>query len=499
MANWNRYFNDYYYPENTQADAPEKILYLFIRDALCDNSYDREIKKKNDENWMNLFNEVKIKDVSDDFKEHFYNHYIIELRGGTGAAFPVPFHSDVACFYRPYFKKSGRPMDNKGFSNKFLLLFFSKDGGVNYDLIKDFWNTLKSTDGLNYLERYILEKIDNHHKKEFVLKSKEVLESEIDIDINKFRCKYQLVLFQSDLRFVLDLNLSRVDKINWIQNLIYFHFSSYMLRSYKIIKEEEINFNDRNDICLKCSGLHDCPFKGMVNTQSNISGNTNRETKEIQQHYTVISNDIFLKGYYRFIAFNQLRDTYYKIKLTEADNLSEISQLFNNDPDKFTSVVKNKLSEESDKLNEYIDINSYFDNFKASSDNIFSLVTQIYKDYYEKEGSSSPNSATIQVYNKLAGDKMGCKYLRVQRRRNAVNFYLLKSDFLTFITNIIVRDKNQILLEDYWDEMKERGFTYVSQREKRNIEEQLSLLGHLEKKSDAGESLFVTKTVEEAK
>ncbi|MFW5891716.1 MAG: DNA phosphorothioation-dependent restriction protein DptG, partial [bacterium] len=458
------------------------------------------IKKTNDKNWMNLFDEVRENDIPNwNLRNQFYNHYMIELREGTGAAFPVPFHADIACYYRPHFKKSGRPMDNKGFSNKFLLLFFSKDGGINYDLIRDFWDTLKSKKGLNYLERYILEKINSQHNEEFRLRSKEVLESKIDIDIDKFRCRYQIDLFQNDLRFVLDLNLSRVDKINWIQNLIYFHFSTYMLRSYKLIKEEEINFNDSNDICLKCEGLHTCPYKGLVNTQSNISGNTNRETKEIQQHYTVISNDIFLKGYYRFIAFNQLRDTYQQITSNEAKNLNEISQLFNNNPARFSDAIKSKLSQESYSLNEYLDIESYFDNFNTNSDNIFSLVTQIYKDYYEKKGSRSPNSATIQVYNKLAGDKMGCKYLRIQRRRNAVNFYLLKSDFLTFITNIIVRDKNQILLEDYWDEMKERGFTYASQREKRNIEEQLSLLGHLERKSDAGESLFVTKTVEEAK
>jgi len=495
MANWNAYINDYYYPENTQADAPEKILYLFIRDALCKNSNNKEISKPLDNNWTNIFQEVNIK-TNKNIRKNFLTHYIIKLRQGTGASFPVPFHADIACYYKPIYKKSGRPMDNKGFSNKFLLLFMYKDGEINYRLIQKFWDTLKSDKGLNYIERYILEKIEEETDYPFELKSKELLESSIDINLDKFKCKYQPEIFQKDLDFVLDLNLSRVDKINWIQNLFYYHFSSFMLRIYKIIKEEEINFNnlDKVDHCSKCRGLDDCPFKGMINTQSNISGNTNRETKEIKQHYKIISNDIFINGYYRFIAFNQLVKTFKAIKSREPNNLKEISELYKDNKKEFIYKIKKRLNSDKYKLNELCDIQDYFADF--DSKNIFSIVTELYKDYYELKATRTPNSATVQVFNKLAGDKMGCKYLRIQRRRGATNFFLLKSDFLTFITNIIVGKQNQMLLKNYWEQMRIRGFTYASQREKKYIEEQLALLGHLEKKSDAGESIFVKKTVE---
>ncbi|MFW6015628.1 MAG: DNA phosphorothioation-dependent restriction protein DptG [bacterium] len=496
MPHWNQYINDFYYPKNTSDDAPEKILYFFIREGLCKNpDINEDISRTEDTNWEELFKKVKFNEGSR-ITKYFKEHYLIQLRGGTGGVFPVPFHSSIPNTFMPMSKNSDRKLDNKGFNKKFLFLFLNDGKNINYKLIQKLWKTLSTDEGLNYYERFLLEQIRIKNGISYELKSFEDIQSDIkglSLDIKKFKCKYQPKQFQQDLSFILKLKLSRVDKINWIQDLIYFHFSTYMYRIYWIIKKEEENFlNDESDYCSRCTGLTDCPAKGRIITKSSLSGNTNRETKQIKQCYRKIKNDILIKGYYRFIALNQLIRTYNYIKDEKPKGIRDIASLYKNKTQEFIKVTKDRLKTYT-KLTEQINIDNYINEDMIL--NLFTVIYEIYKEYYELINSRSADTATVQVYNKLAGDKMGCKYLRFRTRGE--NFYFLNNDFLSFITNIILNNNKQILIHDFWRECNLRGFTYASNREKLNIERQLSNLGHLEKKSDAGESLYVTKTVEE--
>ena len=91
---------------------------------------------------------------------------------------------------------------------------------------------------------------------------------------------------------------------------------------------------------------------------------------------------------------------------------------------------------------------------------------------------------------------MGCGYLNISTSGKSHKFEF-SSKFLTFITNIIIgsQGNNKMLLDDFWDKIKQKGFIYASEREKLKIEQQLVHLGMLEKKSDAGESIYIKKTV----
>ncbi|MGM0410436.1 MAG: DNA phosphorothioation-dependent restriction protein DptG [Bacillota bacterium] len=491
--NWNRYINDFYYPKNTSADAPEKILYFFIREGLCSNPQDIGIAKNEESNWKNLFKEVDFKLDNKRIKRYFIDHYLIRLQRGRKGVFPVPFHIDIPSTFKPYSSKSGRDMKNKGFDSKFLFAFFYDGKEINYNLIQKLWDVLSNEEGLNFYERFLLEKVKKlqNTNNEYKLKSKEQIKSEINFDINKFKCQYQPRQFQNDLNYILELPLARVEKINWIQNLIYFHFSTYMLRIFYIIKQEENSFLVNNsDCCSNCQGLNECKFNGFVMIKSSLTGN-NREFKSIKQQYRKIRNDILIKGYYRFIAFNQLKKTYQKINDGESPNsLKDIKKLYKNETKNFITTTYERLSNYKDLI-EIINIENF--NVDKDNGNLFRSIYEMYKKYYEIKESRSANNATTQVYNKLAGDKMGCDYLRSAGRGG--NYYRLSNDFLSFITNVILGSKHQMLLEDFWNEMQIRGFTYPSQREKDSIEKQLSLLGHLDRKSDAGESQYVQKTI----
>ncbi|WP_027340231.1 DNA phosphorothioation-dependent restriction protein DptG [Halonatronum saccharophilum] len=494
MARWNKYINDFYYPENTSADAPEKILYFFIRKGLCSNIEDVGIARGKEDEWRKIFEEIEFESNIKGLKNDFIDHYLIRLQQGRKGVFPVPFHVDIPSTFRPYSSKSGRNMTNKGFSSKFLLTFFYNGQGINYELIQKLWDVLANEEGLNYYERFLLEgvrKLKNGTEM-YKLKSKETIEKELNKKIDKFKCKYQTKQFQRDLKYILDLSLPRVEKINWIQNLMYFHLSTYMLRIFYIIKKEEEDFlNADMDYCSRCKGLNECPFKSRVITKSSLTGN-NREFKFIKQEYKMLMNDVLIKGYYRFIAFNQLIETYKNLNNgKEPENSRDISKLYKERQKEFIAVTYRRLSS-YDKLIELVDLEDF--SLDSVDNNIFNIIYEIYKRYYEVKGSRSANNATIQVYNKLAGDKMGCNYLRSGGRGD--NYYRLDTEFLSFITNIIIGSEHQqMLLEDFWNELQIRGFTYSSKREKESIEKQLSLLGHLDRKSDAGESQYVKKTI----
>lgn len=494
MARWNRYINDFYYPENTSADAPEKILYFFIREGLCANTEDIGIARGEEDKWREIFEDIEFESNKKGLKNNFIDHYLIRLQDGRKGVFPVPFHAEVPATFRPYSSDSKDNLGNRGFSSKFLFTFFYDVEGINYELIQKLWNVLSSEKGLNYYERFLLEGVRKlkDGTEEYKLKSKEEIEKELNKRIDKFKCKYQPEQFQRDLKYILDLPLPRVEKINWIQNLMYLHLSSYMLRIFYIIKrEEELFLTADVDSCSKCNGLSECPFKGKIMTKSSLTGN-NREFKFIKQEYRRLMNDVLIKGYYRFIAFNQLKETYKTLNQGEGPKgLEDISQLYKEKSKEFIAVTYKRLSK-YDNLTELVNFEEF--SIESAGNNIFNVVYEIYKRYYEVKGSRSANNATIQVYNKLAGDKMGCNYLRSAGRGD--NYYRFDTEFLSFITNIILGSKRQqMLLEDFWNQLQIRGFTYSSKREKESIEKQLSLLGHLDRKSDAGESQYVKKTI----
>ncbi|MBW9150284.1 hypothetical protein K2F40_15090 [Clostridium sp. CM028] len=502
MAEWNEYINDFYYPENTSADAPEKILYFFIRNELCSNSVDIEFtKESNKTNWNEIFKNIDFKTNNNDVLDSFKEYYLIKLQEGRKGKgiLPVPFHIDIPCTFK--IMSETKAMDNRGFSKKFLLAFFSKNEGINYSLIQKLWNVLSDYNELNYYEILILKRIKELGYKtvNYKLKSEEAFNVDFKrYNLHKFKCTHQTAQFQIDLDYVLDLPLARVEKIGWVNNLIYFHFSTYMMRIFYVINLEEKKFNTKkSDYCSRCNGLKECPYKSQIMVKSSLTGN-NREANIVKSQYKELVNNILIKGYYRFIALNQLFKTFKEITSKYPESISEVLLLYNSNPEQFLRVLKKRLST-FDKLNEIELLKEKINSLSIENgENIFSSVFEIYKKYYEKtqaKKSSSADNATKQVYNKLAGDKMGCNYLKINR--NGVNnYYCLNSDFLTFIANIIIgKGKRQMPLEGFWKQMETRGFFCSSVREKEIIEKQLSLLGHLERKSDAGESQYVEHTI----
>ncbi|MBB6215077.1 hypothetical protein HNQ80_001166 [Anaerosolibacter carboniphilus] len=513
-TSWNGYINSIYYPENTSADAPEKIIYYFLRDTLCSNETKGNAKfhAVNNKEWEPIFDCVDFKS-SNELKKNFMYYYITELEGkkkSEASKVPVPFHTLIPCTFQLYtsnLKEDGEysKLDNKGFREEFLLAFFLKeDGSLNYELIKKFWDQFCDENDLNYYEKFIIDQVrKNQAFTNFPeLRSQDELEKKVD---KYFICKKQPKQFQKELDFILKLEIPRVEKINWIQNLLYFHFSSYMLRIYTVIEQEERYFNSTDsDICIKCNGLKSCPLYSKILVKSSHTGYNSKEAREISEQFNYIRGNIFFNGYSRFIAFSVLCEIYEDLNgKTEPNNLTEIKKLIKNRNDDFIKKFKEKL-----KLI-YEEINRVFPNTKDyteidqknwNNENVFTFLYTVFKEYYEKvesnKKSSSRENATNGVFIKLAGNKMGCGYLNIVSSGNSHKFEF-SSKFLTFITNIIIgrEQSNKILLEDFWEFIKQNGFIYASEREKLNIEQQLVHLGMLEKKSDAGESIYIRKTI----
>jgi len=441
------------------------------------------------------------------------HYYITELEGkkkNERSKVPVPFHTLIPCTFQLYTSNKKRDgeyskLDNKGFREEFLLVFFLKeDGSLNYQLIKEFWDQFCDETDLNYYEKFIIDRIKKCNMLNNIpkLRSKSELEKKVD---KYFICKHQPMQFQKELAFILKLKIPRVEKINWIQNLLYFHFSSYMLRIYTVIEQEERNFVSTNDdICSKCKGLKYCPLYSKILVKSSYTGYNSKEAREITDQFKLIKGNIFFNGYARFIAFSVLCEIFEDLNnKSEPQNLTEIKNLIKNRNTEFVKVLKEKLR------TIYEEINKIFPNTKDyleiekidwNKENIFTYLYIIFKEYYEKvesnKKSSTRENATNGVFIKLAGNKMGCGYLNISTSGKSHKFEF-SSKFLTFITNIIIgsQGNNKMLLDDFWDKIKQKGFIYASEREKLKIEQQLVHLGMLEKKSDAGESIYIKKTV----
>lgn len=504
---WNTYITDIYWPSNTSADAPEKILYFFIRDGLVktERKNDKIFQYKNNKWFDDLLDSLKFETTDEVTRNKFKEYYTVTLQeGNTGSyksALPVPFHVLIPAFYQPI-TSNDQNMSNRGFSNRFLLTFFWDGQKLNYDLIKKLWEVF-NTNQLNYYEKLIVEAIDQQSNFSPQLKSEEELNSYIrNWNISKFACKHQPLLFQKDLEYVLGLKtVSRVEKIRWIEYLIYFHFSTYMLRIYSIIENEFEEYEEGKDNCLSCNGDYQCPFKGKINVKSNLSGH-NKEAKLIQHQYNQLMNFTLIKGYVRFLVISRIFDIYSSDKVAgkEAENLLEVKEYLQNSDNKNKFILAiNRFLKDSvyPAIKEYssYEESEVFINPILNTKEILFKLFDIYLDFYERKGIKSLDNSTKQVFNKLAGDKMGCNYLHIQK--NNANLFQFNSEFLSFIVNVILgsNGEEQILLTELWERLSERGFSIVSKKEKDLIEKQLTSMGLLEKKSDAGESEFVKRTI----
>jgi hypothetical protein len=503
---WNTYITDRYWPSNTSADAPEKILYFFIREALVKDSPVHRLKEPFTRNkWFeDLIKDVTFKSDNTSVTEKFKEYYTVMLQEGNsgsyGSSLPVPFHVLVPALFQPL-TKNQNVMNNKGFSNRFLITFFNGESGINYDLLQKLWNVFNNLEELNYYEKMIVNAIKSKHFPTLPqLKTKEELEKYVKKwDVKKFGCKEQPELFQKDLNYVLNLeNISRVEKIRWLEYVIYFHFSTYMLRIYTVIEDEFEDYEEAKDNCLNCKGIDSCVFRGKVHVKSNLSG-YNKEAKIIQNEYHQLMNQTLIRGYVRFISVSRFFYIYYLVSENEAENLLQVKEYLANfsNKEKFIEILNKYLGDiVYPNIEEYssFDKEDIYLSKDVSVKFILHHLYNLYLDYYEKKGIKSLENSTKGVFIKLAGDKMGCNYLQVKQKNN--NIFQLNSEFLTFIVNVILgSEKEQMLLSEMWEDLAVRGFSPSSNREKKLIENQLSALGLLEKKSDAGESEFVKKTM----
>jgi hypothetical protein len=519
------YYNSQYYLLNSDESPPELILFDFYKTILKKlnnqlNFRNEDIERNKDitkTEFFQLFNEIQ---GSDSEKEILANQYVLNLEGGDRNLILLPFHPIIGAGVKMLGKKTKTGKENEIYSRilkaEHLLDFMSDEQGkINYDLIKKIFNTFNNHDDLNFLEKFVVKKIEEKlsitTQDDLLLKEEEVLQSIIDSNRNDGLnvCYHQRKAFQSHLNLILDIkNISRVERLNLFQKTIWFHFSNYIMRIFYIIYLEAENFDtDKGDYCNpdNCKGFESCPLtKEPLLFQTHFTPYQSRTSAELKvlfkQHIDKIT-----KGYDAMIAFNHLQQFVFE-KLSKNKNnsiklkdihLLDIKNEYKKDKLNFNNEFLKYLIKASDDT-KYENIMKIIRNrLNNNSQNPFKVLMDSFRnDYYANSSQKTDETKTKRILTKLAGTKMGCGFVFVpSTRRLEISKFYFEPEFIYLISNLILNTRDKIRIKDFWKELKKFGLDYFNTQEKNNFELQLVEFGMLERKSDAGECEYVTKSL----
>ncbi len=266
---------------------------------------------------------------------------------------------------------------------------------------------------------------------------------------------YVTDVFRDDIQFALE-HREFLDKN--IENIFSYYYFFYITQlNLKIFSQE-----NTLDSCEELYYLLD-------------SENASMKRKSINNGYNLIktNNRSLLYKVYTIDYVNKLLGT---VGLTRSELINHVYNLDDEEYDEFMTSFK-----------EFIRIyNKTHDSYEEITENDFDeLFKYLHKQFIEKISDQSPNSRYSLYY-----EDIGKKYFLKKRGQYGYVLNISQSMLLT-ITALCVKD-DKMKLKDLFKEYEKRGL-FFDKTSKFAVEELLTKLNYIDKKSDSGEVQYVRK------
>ncbi|AWD68662.1 DNA phosphorothioation-dependent restriction protein DptG (plasmid) [Priestia megaterium] len=430
---------------------------------------------------VNYDNNIELKERLNILLEDLY---LIESRSSKSTkntSYILPFHIDII--------KNVKTGNIRKLDNLFRLLLIDENGSVASDIFEDLVNLLKNVESLTPLDNLILNVLSDI--KEQSKEQKKAYKYEYDVQIEG---GYQFVqkqgqLFRRDMRRIIEMQVSNIEKIRYFTILIGIHFSLYLIRvNYFVDDEVQTFFGAINgkDVYWKSITEHHIDFQNKIpftfrDLKTPLTSNPVVLYREMQQKLYI--------GYINMVFIKMLRRIAQPVLGKDA-TLKDIWFEMSNDED-FKIWIEYGMEMVTKSYLEIGDLSSDDkEMLLKSKKNWPECFHEAVKRHYARKKPSDriPNTTGYRIINHYT--ERGSSFSFLASKGGVGDYYAMGQELLILLVHLIVKQGDKISYKNFLKEIKEYGFVPESNAEPELLKK-LDEVGLLQKFSDSGDAIYV--------
>jgi DNA phosphorothioation-dependent restriction protein DptG len=420
-------------------------------------------------------------EAKENLKAIFEDLYYIESKSAKKVPYILPFHLQII--------GNLKPKEPRGFNKLFKLLLSDEEGNFNKDLFNNVLELFNDESTLTPVDQLFIKTLSEQPKYNNInlnIKEKE------NLIIKGFDFyKQQGKLFQRDIKRILEMKISRIEKVRYFTIVLGLHFSIYVIRiSYYLDWEFKTftNVLENKDSNFLLSENYDEAFKSKL-TFTFDEIRTPKSSKSVV-NFNEMSQVVY-RSYIHMVLLNTIRNicndenvTFYEFTemLKKDDHFNKwVNLCFEILMITYTKLVI-KLNSENE-ITEFLSTIPEGNQFKRYE----LLITRHFAN--QKSSNRTPKTAGINfIKQSMAG---ASNYSFISGKPGLGDYYGMGKDLLILLVHLTIGvEEKKIRYKDFLSRISQYGFKpdqYVENTLIKKLEE----TGLLQKFSDSGEAIYV--------
>ncbi|HDR7984039.1 TPA: DNA phosphorothioation-dependent restriction protein DptG [Bacillus cereus] len=420
-------------------------------------------------------------ELKDNLKAIFEDLYYIESKSSRNVPFILPFHLEVI--------GNLKTKEPRGFNQLFKLLLTDETGQFNDELFNNVLLLFSDRDSLTPIDKLFIRTLrDQPNYKEINSKFK-VSYLEMLNGYNFY--KKQGELFRRDLKRILEMKVSRIEKVRYFSTVMGLHFSIYVIRiSYYLdwefkaffsaLESEDHNFPTTDDYDKKFKSKITFTFEGV---------RTPKSSKPVVDCDEM--SQVVYRSYIHMVLLNTIRNMSQNQSITLLEFKKELNR--NKPFNKWVNLCFDLLMlayvEKVIKLKNDQEIQEYLKALPGR--NTFKRYEQLVIKHFasQKSQNRTPRTAGIQFIKQSMG--FGFNYSFIASKPGIGDYYGVNKDLIILLAHLTIDiDEKKIRYKDFLSRISSYGFN-PDQHAEESLLQKLEETGLLQKFSDSGEAMYV--------
>lgn len=420
-------------------------------------------------------------ELKDNLKAIIEDLYYIESKSSRKVPYILPFHLEVI--------GNLKTKEPRGFNHLFKLLLTDETGQFNQELFNNVLILFSGEANLTPIDQLFIKALkDQPNYKEINLKFKE---SHPMTTGGYYFYKKQGELFRRDLKRILEMNVSRNEKVRYFTTVMGLHFSIYVIRiSYYLDWEfkEFLSALESENYKFPTTDDYDDEFRSKITF-------TFEEVRTPKSSKPVVNCDEMSKVVYRSYIHMVLLNTIRNMSQNQSITLSEFkiklneNKLFNKWINLCFDLLMLAYAEKVIKLKDEEEIKEYLKALPGK--NPFKRYEQLVTKHFasQKSQNRTPRTAGIQFIKQSMG--VGSNYSFIASKPGIGDYYGVGKDLIILLVHLTINgEEKKIRYKDFLSRICSYGFN-PDQHAEEALLQKLEETGLLQKFSDSGEAMYV--------
>lgn len=420
-------------------------------------------------------------ELKDNLKAIFEDLYYIESKSSRKVPYILPFHLEVI--------GNLKAKEPRGFNHLFKLLLTDETGQFHQDLFNDVLTLFSDEANLTPVDKLFIRTLKDQPKYKEI---KPEIKGSYPVTTDGYDFyKKQGELFRRDLKRILEMKISRIEKVRYFSIVMGLHFSIYVIRiSYYLDWEFKafLRALENENYQIPTTDDYDKEFRSKITF-------TFEDVRTPKSSKPVVNCDemsqVVYRSYIHMVLLNTIRNMSQNQSITLSEFKKELkrNELFNKWINLCFDLLMLVYAEKVIKLKDQEEIQEYLAALPGR--NPFKRYEQLVTKHFasQKSQNRTPRTAGIQFIKQSMG--VGSNYSFIASKPGIGDYYGVGKDLIILLVHLTIDVKEKkIRYKDFLSRIFSYGFN-PDQHAEEVLLQKLEETGLLQKFSDSGEAMYV--------